>query len=91
MSEELTQRKISIVAALWANTNMDSKEADREGTIAKIEEGFDLAIRSLYDGVVSKEEGIDLSEDPFFAAMKVPTLTYDTGGEPESMNQGGGS
>lgn len=91
VAEELTQRKLLLVASLWANTNMDDPKANRQDAITKLEESFDEAIRSLYDASIKRDEDVDLNEDPFFAAMKIPTLTYDTGDDPEDMSAGGGS
>jgi hypothetical protein len=75
VAEELTLRRALEVAAVWGNTNMDSKESPelRQKFQKEIEENFTRAIASLYgDGSSAASEPVaDYDkDDQFFAAME---------------------
>lgn len=70
--EEMKDRKNSIIAALWANTNYDAQPEKREARVRELENHFEAAYDRLHGG---KEEQItdqEIADNPFFAAMKVP-------------------
>ena len=74
MAEELTLRKMSLVAALYSNPNYDEKEADRPGAIRQIDDMFKEAYASIYPSKI-RTGGVHqdpLKTDPFFTAMNVP-------------------
>lgn len=69
LEEELRQRKIAMVAAIWSNSAWDeAEEADRTKAIEQIESSYEKAIDELY-GAGESEDDID-ENDPFWAAMK---------------------
>jgi hypothetical protein len=68
--EELTFRKILQISALWANSNYDGEEVDRQQIIRDIETSYDEVIAEIYSGrSAGGRTDIDKS-DPFFAAME---------------------
>ena len=72
--EEVTTRKISMVSALYANTNYDSSEGREARTqfIQAIEDNCSSTILRIY----GTDKATDIykidKDDPFFAAMKLP-------------------
>lgn len=75
IAEELTQRKLLLISAFYANTNYDSAEAKRDEVIKNIEQQFGALIDNIYAPVIDfgklkVEEGQD-EENPLFAAIKV--------------------
>lgn len=75
IAEELTQRKLLVISAFYANTNYDSKEANREDTISKIEKQFSALIDSIYAPVIhigktKTDEPSEMDSD-FFKAIRV--------------------
>jgi len=70
IKEELVQRKIGQINALWANTNLDSAEANRGQALKDVEEQFDSAIDALYSDEVDEEQRDELKENPFFAPVE---------------------
>lgn len=69
--DELRQYKLAHINALYANSNYDSKEINRQNMVAEMEDNFTQAVNSIY-GYAQPE--IDLSDNPFFAAIRVPTI-----------------
>lgn len=67
MVEDLTQRKISHVNALFSNSGYEGTEGKeaRERALELLDEQFDSAMRSVY-GLEEPEEELD-KENPFFA------------------------
>lgn len=73
--EELTQRKIVMIGALYSNTNYDGKDnhEKREQIIQRIEDNFSETVKKLYNKEYAKkqeEEEDVLEANPFFAASK---------------------
>lgn len=68
--ERATDVRNAIIAGLWANTNLDEKQGARQQALEEIQSNYDDTIEEIYTGM--RREDIDLSTDPFFAAMKVP-------------------
>lgn len=67
--EELTSRKISMINALFSNSNYDGDNAKiRDQVIERLEDQFNDALALLYGGKRSEDEEID-KDNPFFAAM----------------------
>lgn len=60
------------MAALWGNTNLDSKEKPklRQELMEEVDEQYSRAIASLYGESINEPEQADMN-DPFFAAMKI--------------------
>lgn len=75
--EDQRERKIAMIAALHANPNLDGKEGNeaREQMVEKLESNFQDSIDRLYsaEDVEDVEDEIDMN-DPFFAAMVLPTM-----------------
>lgn len=68
--EELTFRKILQISALWANSNYDGEDVDRQQIIQEIETSYDEVIAGIYSGrMAGGKDDIDKS-DPFFAAIE---------------------
>lgn len=71
--DELTQRKIAMVGALYSNPNYDGKENHdkRDQIIQRIEENFNDTVKKLYNKAYQVEEEKDeLKDNPFFAASE---------------------
>jgi hypothetical protein len=72
VADELQQRRISEVAALWGNPNLDNPKDEtlRQKVMEQVEENFHNAYITLY----SEEDQIKDEEipedDPFFKAME---------------------
>jgi hypothetical protein len=71
--EELNQRKLGMISALWANSNYDGeKNAEiRQRIIDQLEEQFSTTCLKIYNpGYKSKDEIEEekLKSNPFFAA-----------------------
>ncbi len=71
--EELTDRKIAMIAALYANSNYDSSEGQdaRAQMIGAIEENYEETCIKIYGSTTPEVRKI-AEDDPFFAAMQVP-------------------
>lgn len=72
MIQELTQRKIHMISALFSNSNYDSQENSQKRVeiIEKIEDDFNEAVRRLYqDPKEAEAEREAFKENPFFSAM----------------------
>jgi hypothetical protein len=71
VSEELTQRKLMMINALYSNSNYDGENSKiRDQVIERLEDQFTAAIRAMYAGKTdSSEEEID-KNNPFFGAME---------------------
>lgn len=71
--EELTSRKIAMIASLYANPNYDSSEGQdaRAKMMEAIEENFDETCLKIYGSTTPEVRKI-AEEDPFFNAMQVP-------------------
>jgi len=69
--ERLTDVKNAMVAGLWANSNLDDGKNTRQKMLQDIEETFSSALHEIYTGR-TPEVDVDLKNDPFFAAMKIP-------------------
>lgn len=69
---DLDKRKTALVGALWANSNWDGEEADRDSAIQKLEESYEKSVGIIYGYVVADELSEDEVDwdDPFFAAAK---------------------
>ena len=85
----------AMIGGLWANSNFDDDKGTRDKAIRDINQSFYDTITSIYNG---DAEEIDLKEDPFFAAMKlpdipgemsVPTTTTDSVIDVDQGNPGG--
>lgn len=74
IAEELTQRKLLLISAFYANTNYDNPEVNRDDMIRKLEEQFADLINNIYAPLIDiGQQGADddvLNTD-FFAAMKI--------------------
>lgn len=68
--ERATEVRNAIIAGLWANTNLDDNKGSRSRALEEIQNNYDDTIEEIYIGI--RREDIDLNDDPFFAAMKVP-------------------
>lgn len=68
--EELTQRKIGMIGALWSNSNYDGQENSelRQSAIAELESNFDRAVDAIY-GFEPEDENVDW-DDPFLAPVR---------------------
>lgn len=68
MVEELKQRKLMLIQALYSNSNYDDPEARRGDKIREIEETFKDMVESIY-----RPHHLETSveDDPFYAAMRV--------------------
>jgi hypothetical protein len=62
--ESLDNRKSSMIAALWANSNYDDDKGSRKRAIEEIEENFAEVVQSIVDPG-SQEAEID-PDNPFF-------------------------
>lgn len=68
--DELTQRKLGMINALYSNSNYDGENAKiRDQVIEQLEEQFSNAMSSLYGGVNPEDDVID-KDNPFFQAME---------------------
>ncbi len=76
--EELKQRKLMLISALYANSAMSESDEGtkaRDAAIVNLEERFQENVESIYKTVAEvKAEQDAIKEDPFFAAMKVPQI-----------------
>ena len=75
IAEELTQRKLLLISAFYANTNYDSAEAKRDEVVRGIEQQFAGLIDNIYApvidfGKVAEEQDSSFDSD-LFRAMKV--------------------
>lgn len=70
LCDEWRQRKTAHIAALYANTNLDSEENDRGSVIDKLEKSYDKLIATLWSGEVDEETKAeeDAWESPFMRA-----------------------
>lgn len=74
VADDLNQRRIVEVAAMWGNANMDMVEDDpniRSNMQRELEINYNTAIAALYGEKIeaNKEDEIDYN-NPFWAAMK---------------------
>ena len=69
----VTRSRDAIVSGMWANPNFDSSENRnvRTDALREVDEHWETAVQRIYG---HSPEDVDLSENPFFAAMKVPEL-----------------
>lgn len=57
------------ITGLLANTNLDDNKNTKRNMLENVDTDYENKLRSIYN-VISKE--IDLKDDPFFAAIKIP-------------------
>lgn len=67
---DLDNRKMALVSALWANSNWDGEEADRQGAIKNLEESYENSLAIIYGYAEEKSDDDVDWDDPFFAAAK---------------------
>jgi len=70
---EMRARRDAIVSGAWGNSNLDQEEGQRMKLISAIDDAYEDAVMTIYGGVPAERE-VDLKEDPFFSAMKLPEL-----------------
>lgn len=72
--EELDQRKIAMISALYANTNYNSSEGRQARTdfIEAIEENNRETVLRIYGADAASDVWKIEEDDPFFNAMNVP-------------------
>lgn len=75
LEKEIKQRKVAMIAALWANGNLGGD--DLNNAVDEIETNYDRAISFIWGAVPEEEPDIDW-EDPFFAAAKRGMDNLDT-------------
>lgn len=68
--DRATDVRNAMIAGMWANTNLDDNKGTRSQHLEEIQHSYDQTVKEIYTGI--REEDIDLNQDPFFAAMKVP-------------------
>jgi hypothetical protein len=64
VADELSSRRSLEMAALWANTNLDTKENEgkRQEIAQRIDHGYSTAIAKLY-GEIEEEEETQIDEE----------------------------
>jgi hypothetical protein len=77
------RRHIAMITGLWANSNYDTQKegepAPRIEALQTLERQLMEAVDEIYSGRKRVEKGsdIDIKNDPFFRAMRIPTLPID--------------
>lgn len=67
--ESIERQRIHMISALYANTNWDQKDADREARLKDLNDHFNEAIEYVY--FPERRKGPDIDWDnPFYAAAK---------------------
>lgn len=59
-----------------ANPNLDDGKNTKKSTLENIDNTYENTLMSIYN---IEEEEINLRDDPFFAAMKIPGVDYIPG------------
>lgn len=69
----VTASRDAMVAGIWGNPNFDSQENKnlRSDLLRDVDEQLETAIQRIYG---NDPETVDLSENPFFSAIRVPEL-----------------
>jgi hypothetical protein len=72
VADELSHRRSLEIAALWSNTNLDTKENEgkRQQISESIDSNYGNAIAKLYGEIIESEEMEIDEDDPFFQAMR---------------------
>lgn len=78
----MEDRKLAMITGLHGNGNIGGDDLNK--AVKSLDENFDRAVARLY-GADIDEEDIDLSENPFFAAMKLPEIE---GEKPKRLVEG---
>lgn len=64
----MENRKLAMIAGLYANTNLDGEKGQRQKIIGELEDAFAEAIANVYD---PPDDESDPFENEFFKSMKV--------------------
>jgi hypothetical protein len=66
------------ITGILANTNLDDNKNTKRNTLESIDTDYQNSLKSIYN--INIEE-VDLREDPFFKAMKIPGVDFIPGEE----------
>lgn len=66
---------------MLANTNLDDGKNTKRNMLENVDEDYQNRLRNIYN--VISEEDIDIENDPFFTAIKVPGRDYIPGYDDE--------
>ena len=72
-AERAVLERNAYITGILANTNMDDEKQTKKRALESIDTDYENALRSIYN---IKEEEVDLQEDPFFKAMKIPGVDF---------------
>lgn len=80
------QRKLLMINAMYSNSAYDESKVNRQPLIAQIEGSFEEAVNAIYG---FKPPELDLSQNPFFAAIRIPSIPPEALAEEEARQLAG--
>ena len=78
-AEKAVLERHAYLAGILSNPNLDDGKGTKRKVLEDIDTDYQNTLRSIYNINIGEE--VDLKEDPFFKAMKVPGVDYIPGEE----------